>query len=95
MPHSTDNWSAWTILKEAHIIYRQGVVNTLLEACAHLIYRVTEADLRLFPTLIRYDSVYANLFKCSKRRVGDYPRLKEWLREMYNLHVGDGKGMQV
>ena len=60
-----------------------------------MLYRVTEADLRLFPTLIRYDSVYANLFKCSKRRVGDYPRLKEWLREMYNLHVGDGKGMQV
>lgn len=56
---------------------------------------MTEADVRLFPTLIRYDSVYAILFKCSRKRVGDYPRLKEWLREMYNLRVGAVGTMQV
>ena len=49
--------------------------------------RVTEADVRLYPTLIRFDSIYATLFKCSKRRIADYPELKAWLRRMYNLRV--------
>ena len=51
--------------------------------------------MRLFPTMIRYDSVYAILFKCSKKRVADYPRIEEWLREMYNLRVGAAGSMQV
>ena len=57
--------------------------------------RVTEADVRLYPTLIRYDSVYATLFKCSKRRIADYPGLQAWLRRMYNLRVNNGDGMQA
>ena len=56
---------------------------------------MTEADIRLYPTLIRYDSVYATLFKCSKRRVADYPHLKAWLRRMYNLRVSSGASMQA
>ncbi len=56
---------------------------------------MTEADVRLYPTLIRFDSVYATLFKCSKRRIADYPGLQAWLRRMYNLRVNNGDGMQA
>lgn len=38
--------------------------------------RFTEADLRLFPTIVRFDAVYATLFKCSRRRIADYPYLQ-------------------
>lgn len=38
--------------------------------------RFTEADLRLLPTIIRFDAVYATLFKCCKKRVADYPHLQ-------------------
>ena len=55
---------------------------------------MTEADLRLYPTIIRYDSAYAILFKCSKHRVSDYPNLKAWLRDMYQLKV-PSSGLQV
>lgn len=37
--------------------------------------KVTEADVRLFPTVVRFDAVYATLFKCSNRRVADLPNL--------------------
>ena len=57
--------------------------------------RVTEADVRLYPTLIRFDSVYATLFKCSRRRVADYPGLKAWLRRMYNLRIDSQQSMQA
>lgn len=56
--------------------------------------RLTEADLRLYPTIIRYDSAYAILFKCSRRRVSDYPHLQAWLRDMYQLKV-PSDGLQV
>ena len=56
--------------------------------------RLTEADLRLYPTIIRYDSAYAILFKCSRRRVSDYPHLQAWLRDMYQLKV-PSEGLQV
>ncbi|KAA6423856.1 MAG: hypothetical protein FRX49_06426 [Trebouxia sp. A1-2] len=55
---------------------------------------LTEADLRLYPTIIRFDSAYAILFKCSKHRVSDYPNLKAWLRDMYQLKV-PSSGLQV
>ena len=51
--------------------------------------------MRLYPTMIRFDSVYTTLFKCSKRRVADYPGLKAWLRRMYNLRVGGEDSMQA
>lgn len=43
----------------------------------------TEADWRLFPTLVRFDPVYALHFKCNKRRMSDYPNLFGYLRELY------------
>ena len=44
---------------------------------------LTEADIRLFTTLIRFDAVYYGHFKCNLRRIVDYPNLSNWLREMY------------
>ena len=49
--------------------------------------RLTEADWRLFPTLIRFDAVYYVHFKCSVRRIVDYPNLWGYLRELYQ-HEG-------
>ena len=44
---------------------------------------VTEADWRLFPTLVRFDPVYVGHFKCNIRRVADYPNLSSYLRDLY------------
>ncbi|GMV00523.1 MAG: glutathione S-transferase family protein [Burkholderiaceae bacterium] len=45
--------------------------------------RVTEADWRLFTTLIRFDVVYHGHFKCNLRRLADYPNLWAYTRELY------------
>jgi putative glutathione S-transferase len=44
---------------------------------------ITEADWRLFPTLIRFDAVYYSHFKCNLRRIVDYPNLWNYLRDLY------------
>lgn len=45
--------------------------------------RLTEADWRLFTTLIRFDLVYHQHFKCNRRRIIDYPNLWGYTRELY------------
>lgn len=45
--------------------------------------RVTEADWRLFTTLIRFDAVYHGHFKCNLKRLVDYPNLWSYTRELY------------
>ena len=45
--------------------------------------RVTEADWRLFTTLVRFDAVYYGHFKCNLRRILDYPNLDGYLRDLY------------
>jgi len=47
--------------------------------------QLTEADIRLFPTLIRFDQVYFGHFKCNLRRIVDYPHLWRYTREIYHL----------
>ena len=47
--------------------------------------QLTEADLRLFPTLIRFDAVYVGHFKCNLRRLIDYPRLQAHTERIYRL----------
>jgi glutathionyl-hydroquinone reductase len=47
--------------------------------------QTTEADWRLFTTLIRFDSVYYSHFKCNLRRVADYPNLWNYLRDLYQV----------
>ncbi len=44
---------------------------------------ITEADWRLFTTLIRFDAVYVSHFKCNRNRIADMPNLTGWLRELY------------
>ncbi|MGF1606642.1 MAG: glutathione S-transferase family protein [Rhodothalassiaceae bacterium] len=44
---------------------------------------VTEADWRLFTTLIRFDAVYVGHFKCNRQRIADYDHLSAYLRELY------------
>ena len=45
----------------------------------------TEADLRLFPTLVRFDAVYYSHFKCNLRRIADYHNLSNYTREIYQM----------
>jgi putative glutathione S-transferase len=47
--------------------------------------QITEADWRLFPTLVRFDVAYFSLFKCNKKRIADYPSLSSYMRELYQL----------
>ena len=44
---------------------------------------MTEADWRLFTTLVRFDPVYVGHFKCNLRRIADYPNLSAYLRDLY------------
>lgn len=55
---------------------------------------ITEADWRLFTTLVRFDPVYVSHFKCNIRRIADYPNLQGFLRELYQWNgVADTVGM--
>src|SRR6266566_254329 len=47
--------------------------------------QITEADWRLFPTLVRFDVAYFSLFKCNKKRIADYPNLSNYMRELYRV----------
>jgi putative glutathione S-transferase len=46
--------------------------------------RLTEADIRLFTTLVRFDAVYHGHFKCNLKRIADYPALCRFVRDIYN-----------
>jgi putative glutathione S-transferase len=45
--------------------------------------RLTEADWRLFTTLVRFDPVYVGHFKCNRQRIADFPNLGNYLRDLY------------
>jgi putative glutathione S-transferase len=47
--------------------------------------RLTEADWRLFTTLVRFDWVYHTHFKCNRRKIAEYPSLGNFLRELYQV----------
>ena len=46
---------------------------------------ITEADWRLFVTLIRFDAVYYSHFKCNWRHISDFPNLSNYTRELYQV----------
>jgi putative glutathione S-transferase len=48
-------------------------------------HQITEADWRLFPTLVRFDVAYFSLFKCNRQRIADYPNLANYMRELYQV----------
>ncbi len=57
--------------------------------------RITEADWRLFTTLLRFDPVYHTHFKCNRKRLMDYPNLWAYTRELYQWPgVAETVGMQ-
>lgn len=58
---------------EAHLAGQRYLAGTYL----------TEADWRLFVTLVRFDAAYHGAFKCNLRRLEDYPNLSNYLRELY------------
>src|SRR5262249_35928522 len=45
--------------------------------------RMTEADWRLFPTLVRFDVAYFSVFRCNRQRIADYTHLSRYLNELY------------
>jgi glutathionyl-hydroquinone reductase len=47
--------------------------------------QITEADWRLFPTLVRFDTAYFSLFKCNKQRIAEYPNLSNYMRDLYRV----------
>ena len=47
--------------------------------------RLTEADIRFFATLIRFDPVYVGHFKCNLKRIYDYPNIYGYMKEIYQL----------
>ena len=47
---------------------------------------LTIADIRLFPTLIRWESVYKPLFKCSKKPIQSFPNIIKWRKMIFNLY---------
>jgi putative glutathione S-transferase len=47
--------------------------------------QITEADWRLFTTLVRFDAVYVGHFKCNLRRIADYSNLSNYLRDLYQV----------
>ena len=47
--------------------------------------QITEADWRLFTTLIRFDAVYFGHFKCNRQQLADFPNISTYLRELYQV----------
>lgn len=63
-------------------------VENRLSASRHLTgSQLTEADIRLFTTLVRFDAVYYSHFKCNLRLIRDYPNLSNYVRDIYQ-HPG-------
>ncbi|UBF28933.1 glutathione S-transferase C-terminal domain-containing protein [Kovacikia minuta CCNUW1] len=66
-----------------------NALNTLEQSLEHKPYltgdRLTEADLRLFTTLVRFDAVYYTALHCNLQRLADYPNLWNYTRRIYHL----------
>lgn len=59
-------------------------VEKILENNRYLVGpQITEADWRLFTTLIRFDAVYHGHFKCNRQRLEDFPNISNYVRELY------------
>ncbi len=76
--------------QEAYEAAYDGLFKTLDELEARLGrqrylvgHQISEADWRLFPTLVRFDVAYFSLFKCNRQRIADYPNLLNYMRELY------------
>ncbi|TDO96300.1 glutathione S-transferase family protein [Marinomonas balearica] len=62
-------------------------IETLLSQQKYLVNdSLTEADWRLFTTLIRFDAVYHGHFKCNLKRIIDYPNINNYLQRLYDIN---------
>ena len=69
-----------------YLFFGLNKIDSLLAKQRYLVGKTfTEADIRLFTTLIRFDVVYYSHFKCNLRRILDYPNLSGYLREIYQM----------
>ena len=82
--------SGFATSQDAYDTAVRGVFDTLDELEQRLSQQrylvgtaITEADWRLFCTLIRFDAVYHGHFKCNWRRIEDYPNLSNYVRDLY------------
>lgn len=70
----------------AHLYDALDRVEHLLASSRYLLgSHLTEADIRLFMTLVRFDEVYVVYFKCNVQRLLDYPQLRQYMRALYQL----------
>ncbi len=68
------------------LFFALGEIEARLHAGPYLFGdRLTESDWRLFPTLVRFDTVYYGRFRCNQRRIADYPELSAYLRRLYEI----------
>jgi putative glutathione S-transferase len=71
---------------EAAVLPLFAMLDELEQRLAHQRFlfgsSITETDIRLFTTLVRFDTVYYSHFKCNIRQLRDYPNLDGWLRDM-------------
>ena len=65
-------------LLDQRILILDGAMGTMIQR-----YRLTEADWRLFTTLVRFDAVYFGHFKCNHQEIRNYPALSNYLRDLY------------
>ncbi|RMD43803.1 hypothetical protein DV735_g1369, partial [Chaetothyriales sp. CBS 134920] len=93
-----DAVNAWTYTDINNGVYRSGfaTTQTAYEAAVRQLFdgpyyfgdRLTEADVRLFPTIVRFDVVYVQHFKCNIRDIrSGYPYIHRWLRNLYWNHA--------
>ncbi|HCE3507896.1 TPA: glutathione S-transferase family protein [Vibrio parahaemolyticus] len=78
--------------QEAYEEAFESLFSTLDKIDAHLAThrylagnKITEADWRLFTTLVRFDAVYVGHFKCNKQRIADYVNIQGYLKELYQI----------
>ena len=70
-------------------------VEALLNEHRYLVAsQITEADVRLFTTLARFDAVYFSHFKCNRQRISDFPNLGNYYRDLYQTE-GFGETVHV
>jgi putative glutathione S-transferase len=66
-----------------HLDKAEQILSKMRYLCSDKV--LTEADIRLWETLIRFDHVYHTHFKCNVKRIRDYPNLMNYTREIYQL----------
>ena len=75
--------------EEAHNLFRAlDAIESRLQDRKYLVGdRITEADIRLIPTLLRFDCVYHGHFKCNLKRIIDFPNISRYLSELYSMEA--------